>query len=202
MDYERLRRFADRLAGFAESVEDGWHVEIGGQGIVVAPGSGGVHEAVATRIVLQLNDQLASEGQGVVALAGPHIEDRGLGRLRRPDVSVVPLATLEAATGAIGPQDVRLVAEVVSPSEPVNDYHDKRADYPAMGIPLYLLVDPRRGVLLVHSEPAALPDGQAGYLRSVPYAFGDTVPVGPWLIETGDFPRYPLTGRQRPGSGS
>jgi Uma2 family endonuclease len=38
-----------------------------------------------------------------------------------------------------------LAVEVVFPSSPGTDYEDKSRDYPAMGIPHYLIVDPRDG---------------------------------------------------------
>ncbi|WP_262413515.1 Uma2 family endonuclease [Actinacidiphila acidipaludis] len=45
---------------------------------------------------------------------------------------------------------VELAVEIVSPSNPENDYQDKIRDYPAMGIPHYLIIDPRNGTAHHH----------------------------------------------------
>jgi hypothetical protein len=51
-----------------------------------------------------------------------------------------------------------------------------------MGIPLYLIVDPRDGTGIVHSQPR--------YTRRESFPFGDTVAVGPWRIDTGGLLTY------------
>ncbi|WP_395570784.1 Uma2 family endonuclease [Streptomyces sp. BK79] len=88
--------------------------------------------------------------------------------------------------GEIGDStQVLACVEIVSPSNPGNDYDEKLSDYPAMGIPLHMIVDPRTGTIQVHSEPC-----QGRYSRKEPYIFGDTVPFGPWTVETSEFRRY------------
>ncbi|GAA1198221.1 isoleucyl-tRNA synthetase [Kitasatospora gansuensis] len=91
-------------------------------------------------------------------------------------------AALESAAPALLPHEVVLVVEVVSTSNPENDYENKVHDYAAMGIPHYLLVDPRDGTGIVHSQP--------GYASREKFAFGDTVPVGPWTIDTSGLLTY------------
>jgi Uma2 family endonuclease len=89
---------------------------------------------------------------------------------------------LEEDTAAVYPADVLLAVEVVSKSNPENDYDEKVRDYAAMGIPLYLLVDPRDGTGIVHSQPR--------YARREGFVFGDAVQVGPWRIDTGGLLTY------------
>lgn len=51
-----------------------------------------------------------------------------------------------------------------------------------MGIPLYLLVDPRKGTGIVHDEP--------GCTSRREFAFGDTIAVGPWTLDTSGLLMY------------
>lgn len=137
----------------------------------------GRHELAVVRIARQLNAQIERTHPGCLAHGGADLEDAGLGRLRNPDLMVFPEAALEAEKPALLPHEVLLVVEVVSKSNPENDYDHKVRDYAAMGIPLYLLVDPRKGTGIVHDQP--------GYAVRTPFTFGDTVTVGPWTIDTG-----------------
>jgi Uma2 family endonuclease len=140
------------------------------------------HELAVIRIGRQLNEQLAATHPGFVAHPGADLEDVGPGRSRRPDLMVFPESVLEEDTAAVYPADVLLAVEVVSKSNPENDSDEKVRDYAAMGIPLYLLIDPRDGTGIVHSQPR--------YTRRERFAFGDVVQVGPWRINTGGLLTY------------
>ncbi len=140
------------------------------------------HESVVHHLARQLNAQLARTHPGHLAHGGADLEDVGLGRLRNPDLMVFAESALENDEPALLPHEVLLVVEVVSTSNPENDYHAKVRDYAAMGIPLYLLVDPRKGTGVVHDEP--------GYTSRKEFAFGDTVTVGPWSLDTGVLRTY------------
>ncbi|MFF1792433.1 Uma2 family endonuclease [Kitasatospora sp. NPDC058243] len=77
-----------------------------------------------------------------------------------------------------------IAVELVSPSNPENDWVGKVRDYPLMGIPLYLLVDAREKTVTLFSRP----DG-ARYHRREDIAFGETMRVpAPFGFElvTGD----------------
>lgn len=185
MDYQRLRSFADQLADFADQLEEGWSFEIGRQGVVVMMSPVKRHEGISWLIGKQLNAQLATTHPEFIAQSGAEVESPALGRMRRPDVVVLPEQTLLEPGATVDPAELLAVVEIVSESNPENDYHDKMEDYPAMRIPLYLLVDPRRGTIEVHSDPEV-----GRYQQSVPYIFGDTVALGPWTIDTSRFPRY------------
>lgn len=73
--------------------------------------------------------------------------------VRCPDVVV--LARHLGQDRRAQPEDVLLVAEVVSPSSTVTDWRHKRDEYAAAGIPLYLVIDLRPEVrtLALFAEP-------------------------------------------------
>ena len=114
-----------------------------------------------------------------------------MGRLRRPDLIVVPYDVFAEQTMApFDPGDIALVAEIVSPSHHNDDYLDKMAEYPAMGIPLYLLVDPRKGSIAALSDPVPGPQ-EPHYRTRTDYVFGDAVAIGSWTFDTTAFRTYP-----------
>ncbi|PWI42517.1 Uma2 family endonuclease [Streptomyces sp. ICBB 8177] len=189
MDYARMRAIAEELLRHAPDPVIG--AEIGGSGIVMMMSPSRPHELIAMRLRRQLDAQLA---EGLVAHTGGEVEDPALGRLRRPDLIVVPESVFAEETMApFRPGDLAMVAEIVSPSNHVNDYEQKTHDYPAMGIPLYLLVDPRKGTVTVFSDPGGVDaDGRACYRARHDYVFGDKAAVGDWTIDTSELPTYKL----------
>ncbi|MEY9967353.1 Uma2 family endonuclease [Streptacidiphilus sp. MAP12-16] len=176
--YARLREIAGQLP----QIPGTGQVEIANGVIVMMISPVRRHELAVIRIGKQLNEQLDRTHPGFVAHAGADLEDIGLARLRRPDLMVFPESILEEDAAAVYPADVLLAVEIVSKSNPENDYEEKVRDYSAMGIPLYLIVDPRDGTGIVHSQPR--------YARRESFAFGDTVPVGPWRIDTSGLLTY------------
>ncbi|WP_327656401.1 Uma2 family endonuclease [Streptomyces sp. NBC_00483] len=190
MDYAKMRAIAEELAEYAEHLEGSWSVEISSSGPILAMMSPSKrHEGTIRRIRNQLNTQLPATHPGYVCENGPEIEHPALGRMRRPDAVVLPEGSLDEEGLAVDASQVLAAIEIVSPSNPDNDYRDKLADYPAMGIEHYLIVDPRTGTIEVHSDPA-----NSRYLSKEPYIYGDTVPFGPWTVDTADFRRYGKAG--------
>ncbi|NGO78805.1 Uma2 family endonuclease [Streptomyces sp. YC504] len=142
-------------------------------------------------IVMEIGFQARSQDPTVVATAENRIEHPGLGLLRSADLL---LLTREARNRqprdfATFAPDVTAAVEVVSPSNPGNDYIAKLRDYPRMGVPVYVIVDPRDGTIAVHTGPDTS-SGEPRYRDTRTYKFGDTVPVGGWTIDTTPFPRY------------
>ncbi|MFI8079241.1 Uma2 family endonuclease [Kitasatospora sp. NPDC086009] len=176
--YARLREIADQLP----QIPGIGKVEIADGEIVMMMSPVKRHELAVIRLARQLNAQLPNTHPGYIAHGGADLEDVGLGRLRNPDLMVFPEAALDDEGRALLPHEILLVAEIVSKSNPENDYHGKVRDYAAMGIPLYLLVDPRKGTGIVHDGP--------GYPSRRAFAFGDTVTVGPWTLDTGVLRTY------------
>ncbi|MEU9402205.1 Uma2 family endonuclease [Streptomyces sp. NPDC048242] len=190
MDYAKMRAIAEELGAYAEQLEGAWSVEIGPSGPILAmmcPSKR--HEGTVSRIRNQLNRQLPTTHPGYSCENGPEIEHPAMGRMRRPDALVIPDTALDEEGIAVDSTQVLAVVEIVSPSNPTNDYIEKLAEYPAMGIAHYLIVDPRTGTIEVHSDPC-----KGRYARKDAYIFGDTVPFGPWLIDTADFRRYGKVG--------
>lgn len=188
MDYERIRAVAEELAQHMPDSVRGY--EISGDEIVLMMSPSRPHERNALRIRQQLDKQLPPD---LVAHTGGEVEDASLGKLRRPDVIVVPDAVFDEDTmDPFHPGDVVLVVEIVSPSNHSNDYVEKVRDYSAMGIEHYLLVDPRKSTLTVFSDPGPGPDGPR-YRAQHDYAFGSPVTVGSWTLATTDLRPYPTT---------
>lgn len=65
-------------------------------------------------------------------------------------------------TTPLDPREIRLVVEILSRSNPDNDYLKKTADYRAMGIPNYLIIDPRQGTCL-HLFQIGIVQGKPAY---------------------------------------
>jgi Uma2 family endonuclease len=190
MEYAKMRAIAQELGAYAERLDGTWSVEIGPSGPILAmmcPSKR--HEGTIRRICKQLDAQLLGTHPGHGCVPGPEIEHAALARMRRPDAVVIPESVLDEDGLAVDATEVLAVIEIVSPSNPDNDYARKLAEYPAMGIAHYLIVDPRTGTIEVHSDPC-----KAGYSRKEPYIYGDIVPFGPWQLETADFRRYGKAG--------
>jgi Uma2 family endonuclease len=183
---QRLREVADQLSEFAEHLEDGWKVEITEGQISFVMMSPSLPHGLNVRV---LRRQIEAQTPHIAAINDTDAEDPVTGLSKVPDLMAIRESDLDHTQRKADARRVLLVAEVVSPRNPRNDLSEKLDDYPRMGIPVYLIVDPRNGTLTVHSEPTQGPDGLR-YRCTVPYAFGDTVPVGPWTLETGELVRY------------
>ncbi|MFB7247053.1 hypothetical protein CW362_04215 [Streptomyces populi] len=190
MDYAKMRMIAEELTEYAEQLEGSWEVEIGPSGPFLAMMSPSKrHEGAVRRIRNQLNEQLPATHPGYICENGPEIEHPGIGRMRRPDAIVIPEDVLDEEGLSVDATRVLAVIEIVSPSNPDNDYGEKLAEYPAMGIADYMIVDPRTGTIEVHSEPCG-----DRYRDKASYIFGDAVPFGPWTVRTDAFRRYGKAG--------
>lgn len=95
-----------------------------------------------------------------------------VGKSRNPDLTYLPVGALETTDNQV-PAEVSAVAvELVSPSNPENDWIGKVRDYPLMGIPLYLLIDARLKTVTLFSRP----DGTK-YHRREDIEFGETLHI-------------------------
>ncbi|OIJ86841.1 hypothetical protein BIV24_25815 [Streptomyces colonosanans] len=78
--------------------------------------------------------------------------------MRRPDVMVIAEEDMDTE-GSIDPRALVAAIEIVSRSNPDNDWVGKIRDYPLMGIPVYAIFDPRTGTGAVLSDIHPTPNG-------------------------------------------
>ncbi|GGX03856.1 Uma2 family endonuclease [Streptomyces chryseus] len=175
---------------FVQSMDDTLpgKFEITKEGIVhdmVSPAKS--HELTTLRVRRRLEKVLPEE---LVAHTGtPDVEEAAEGILRHPDVMVIAEADMEGE-GSFDPRTLVAAVEVVSRSNPDNDWVSKMRDYPLLGIPVYAIFDPRTGSGAVLSDIHSTPDGPR-YATRKDFVYGEDVTIGAWTISTEQLPRYP-----------
>ncbi|MFD9594745.1 Uma2 family endonuclease [Kitasatospora sp. NPDC059973] len=111
-----------------------------------------------------------------------------VGKSRNPDLTYLPSEVLETTDHQVPAEAAAVAVELVSPSNPENDWVGKVRDYPQMGIPLYLLIDAGQRTVTLFSRP----DGTK-YHRREDVDFGEALhipePFGFDLV-TGDLLPY------------
>ncbi|MEV0274810.1 Uma2 family endonuclease [Streptomyces sp. NPDC050610] len=182
--YAKARAAADELLQHAPDAVRG--MEIRGSHLILMMPRSGTHELTAWKLRRQLDQQVAD---GLAAHTGGGVEDASLGILCSPDLIVLPVAAMDTP-GGFRPRDLLLAGEIVAPSAHIDEYAWKTRGYGAMGVPLYVVVDPREGTVAVMSDPGVGGDGRHRYRARHDYAFGDKAAVGPWTIDTSELPLY------------
>ncbi|WP_405010585.1 Uma2 family endonuclease [Kitasatospora sp. NBC_01539] len=177
-----------QLLAYAQGLTppSGWKVEISGDEIIMMAGPSVIHQ----RNLLVVREQFdAARPADLMPSENTDLASPNVGKLRNPDLTYIPTAVVELGGNDVPAELAAIAVEIVSPSNPENDLVGKVRDYPLMDIPMYLLVDPREGVVTLYSEPAA-----GVYHRQWNGTFGDTVPIpepfGFGLATTGLI-RYP-----------
>ncbi|MFD3654245.1 Uma2 family endonuclease [Streptomyces sp. NPDC058620] len=146
----------------------------------------GSHELTASRIRKRLEKEMSEE---LVAHTGrPDVESVPEGIMRHPDVMVIALADMEGQ-GSFDPRTLIAAIEVVSQSNPENDWVGKMRDYPLLGIPVYAIFDPRTGSGAVLSDIHPTPNGPR-YATRRDFLYGEDVTIDKWTISTESLPRY------------
>jgi Uma2 family endonuclease len=162
-------------------------LEITREGIVhdmMSPG--GPHELTAARVSRRLEKVMPD---GLLAHTGtPDVEDVHEGVMRHPDIMVIAEADMEVE-GPFHPRSLIAAVEVVSRSNPDNDWVGKTRDYPLLGIPVYVIFDPRTGEGAVLSDIHPTPNGPR-YATRKDFVYGEDVTIGEWTISTENLPRY------------
>ncbi|KOU33217.1 Uma2 family endonuclease [Streptomyces sp. WM6378] len=180
--YRAMRDIVDRMQYSAPG-----KFEITKEGIVhdmTAPGR--PHELTAAQVSRRLEKVMPDE---LLAHTGtPDVEEEPEGIMRHPDVVVIAIADMEGE-GSFNPRTLLAAVEVVSRSNPDNDWVGKMRDYPLLGIPVYAIFDPRTGTGAVLSDIHATPDGPR-YATRRDFVYGEDVTIGEWTISTADLPRY------------
>ncbi|MFG2760696.1 Uma2 family endonuclease [Streptomyces wuyuanensis] len=144
------------------------------------------HELTVLRVRKRLEKVMPEE---LVAHTGePDVEDVSERVVRHPDVMVIAEADMEG-TGSFDPRTLIAAIEIVSRSNPDNDWVGKMRDYPLLGIPVYAVFDPRTGSGAVLSDIHRTPDGPR-YATRKDFQYGEDVTIADWTISTGNLPRY------------
>ena len=186
-DFEVPERHTALLA-YAQTLTppSGWKIEVSGDEIIMMAGPSVIHQ----RNLLVVREQFdAHRPAGLMPSENTDLASPRVGKLRNPDLTYIPLTVVELGGNDVPAGLAAIAVEIVSPSNPENDLVGKVRDYPLMEIPLYLLIDPRGGVVTLYSEPAA-----GVYHRQWNGRFGDRVPIPePFTFElsTDDLIRYP-----------
>ncbi|MER7461665.1 Uma2 family endonuclease [Streptomyces sp. NPDC097981] len=161
--------------------------EITKEGIVhdmMAPS--GPHELTTLRLRKRLEKVMPEE---LAAHTGaPDVEDEPQGILRLPDIMLIAEADMEVQ-GSFDPHTLIAAVEVVSRSNPDNDWVGKMRDYPLLGIPVYAVFDPRTGTGAVLSDIHQTPAGPR-YATRKDFVYGEDVTIGEWTIATDGLPLY------------
>ncbi|MDX3307654.1 Uma2 family endonuclease [Streptomyces sp. ME08-AFT2] len=181
--YRAMRDFVestdDRLPGRFEITKEGIVLDM------MSPTR--PHELTVLRVRKRLEKAMPDE---IVAHTGePDVEDEPEGIMRRPDVMVIAETDMEGE-GSFDPRSLIAAIEVVSRSNPDNDWVSKVRDYPLMGVPVYAVFDPRTGTGAVLSDIHPTPDGPR-YATRKDFVYGEDVTVADWTVSTEDLPRYP-----------
>ncbi|MFE7271336.1 Uma2 family endonuclease [Streptomyces sp. NPDC057623] len=180
--YRAMRDFVESTDGTLPG-----KFEITKEGIVhdmMSPG--GPHEVTAAHVSRRLetlmpDDLLAHNGT-------PDVEHEPEGIMRHPDVMVIAWTDLNVQ-GSIDPRTVIAAVEVVSRSNPDNDWVSKMRDYPLIGIPVYAIFDPRTGTGAVLTDIHSTPTGPR-YATRKDFVYGEDVTIADWTISTENLPRY------------
>ncbi|MFJ7269882.1 Uma2 family endonuclease [Streptomyces sp. NPDC099050] len=189
----RMHDFAEQLAELAEHQEDQWKVQTtDGQISLTMMTPTAPHGLNVGR----LRRQIEAQTPEIMALNDTTMGDPITGMTKVPDLMVIAEEDTDDTAKAVNSRDVLMVVEVVSRTNSLTGVRDELHDYPKMGVPLYVVVDPRKDkkAVTVHSDPSDGPDG-IQYRKKVPYAFGDTVTAGQWTLDTNSLKSYPADWR-------
>ncbi|MFB7666422.1 Uma2 family endonuclease [Kitasatospora sp. NPDC056138] len=177
-----------QLLEYAQSLTppSGWKIEVSGDEIIMMAGPSVIHQ----RNLLIVREQFdAHRPADLMPSENTDLASPNVGKLRNPDLTYIPVRVVELGGNDVPAELAAIAVEIVSPSNPENDLVGKVRDYPLMHIPLYLLIDPREGVITLYSEPA-----QGRYHRQWNGKFGDTVPIPEpfaFSLTTNSLIRYP-----------
>ncbi|MBO8201458.1 Uma2 family endonuclease [Streptomyces smyrnaeus] len=182
VQYQAMRDIVERMQSSVPG-----KLEITREGIVhdmMSPG--GPHELTAARVSRRLEKVMP---EGLLAHTGtPDVEDAQQGVVRHPDIMIIAEADMEVE-GPFDPRSLLAAIEVVSRSNPDNDWTGKMRDYPLLGIPVYVIFDPRTGEGAVLSDIHPTPTGPR-YATRKDFVYGEDITIGEWTVSTAGLPRY------------
>jgi len=161
------------VADLDDLPDDGQRYEIVDGVLHVSPGPTWRHNTVGSRLARQL-ETACPPGLAVVAPAGGILVPRGY---LIADLAVVDAALAELEHHAAGPEQVRLVVEVASPSTSLDDRRDKTRLYAEAGIASYWRVEwvPAPRLVVQELQHGAYVEVAAGATVTVELPFRVTV---------------------------
>ncbi|MFE3455061.1 Uma2 family endonuclease [Nonomuraea sp. NPDC059194] len=134
------------------------------------------HSKITSRLLKMIFGVIAEHdwevGERVKLFLGPQA-DRYV-----PDLTVVLGEPRTRGDDEVHAQDTALVVEVASPSSVHDDHVTKPREYAKVGVPLYLLIDPAQGIVILFSLPTA-----TGYQHRTEVGLGAPLDLSePWKI--------------------
>ncbi|MGC0415292.1 Uma2 family endonuclease [Embleya sp. AB8] len=127
-------------------------IEISGDTVIMQRPPSAIHERNLSVVRRQFE---AHAPVGYLPTGNMDLSSPQVAKLRNPDLTYLPEDALVTTENQV-PAELALIAvEIVSPSNPENDWVGKLRDYPLMQIPLYLLVDAARKSVTLFREPEA-----------------------------------------------
>jgi Uma2 family endonuclease len=144
-------------------------VEFSGDTLIMQASPSAIHQRNLLKIRQQFDAHMPSD---YLPSENTDLESPAISKLRNPDLTYLPEEEMATTASAL-PAELALIAvEIVSPSNPENDWEGKLRDYPLMHIPLYLLVDARQKTVTLLSEPE-----NGRYRLREDAAFGETIHI-------------------------
>ncbi|MFE9773975.1 Uma2 family endonuclease [Streptomyces sp. NPDC005931] len=163
-------------------VPEGYKTEIVGGNIFMAP-----QRDTHWEIILDIVEQLRTRYPRRRIKSDVRIDYPGYLNGFASDVTLVAEGATRNDKGLWRCEDVEFVAEVISGRTAGNDYGPKKDAYAAVGVPVYLIVDPYTGEWHLHTLPQ---DGK--YHGNISFDFGVDVDLTGTLVglvlRTDDFP--------------
>jgi Uma2 family endonuclease len=151
------------------SLPGGFKVEISGDIVVMMVSPSGIHQRNLLTVRRQFD---AHTPAGLLPSENTDLVSPDVGKSRNPDLTYLPGEALETTDNQVPAEMAAITVEVVSPSNPENDWVGKVRDYPLMRIPMYLVIDAREKTVTLFSRP----DGTR-YHRREDIEFGETLHI-------------------------
>ncbi|WP_329489702.1 Uma2 family endonuclease [Kitasatospora sp. NBC_01246] len=145
--YEQHRDFVEELERIAP---EGVRIEWSGDTLIMQASPSNIHQLNVARVRRQFERHAPD---GYLPSERSEIVSPDVSKGREPDLTYLPEEVLSQPGNKAPAGEALIAVEIVSPSNPGNDWMDKLHDYAVMRIPLYLIVDPRQQTVTLFSEP-------------------------------------------------
>ncbi|GAB2498438.1 Uma2 family endonuclease [Nocardiopsis aegyptia] len=154
---ERVEETTMDLPTLHESLKlpDGYRSEIIDGSIIVSPTPTFRHSKIIRRLERALDRSMP---EGLEAYQTLTLEITETGDRYVPDLALLPETpgeeeSWEESDWILPAEDLELAVEVVSPSSALHDWQAKVKGYATAGVPLYLVIDPRKSEIALFSNP-------------------------------------------------